>query len=371
MNAAEARASAIALAGSDDFGPSGFEDGLERNLAAFAGLPLTATARQTALNGLVQSLATRLKLIAWHKANPVTPPVEDPVFVVGMPRTGTTATVAMLALNPALRFLRGWEGSQPLPPPIAGEEDSDPRAVAARETARAYDKGHMHLFDPDGPEEDLVFLAGLDMRAYHGAYPMPQAYVDWWIDADFTTTYALHEQVLRMLHSHRPPHRWLLKSPVALFRLRDIARRYPTAKFVMTHRDPLKLIPSVASLHCTLHAERCLPGSIDKPATGRALLQFWAEGVRRGLAARAEIGEHRFLDVTNAAVVADPLNEMARIHAFLGLDLDETTQARLIAYHQRNAAGAHGEHRYTLAEYGLSEAAVRAAFGGYCARFGV
>jgi hypothetical protein len=92
-----------------------------------------------------------------------------------------------MALDERFRFMRPWEGSQPLPPPIAGAEDLDLRVVAAREAAKAYDKPHVHLFDPDGPEEDLAFLAGIDMHAYHGAYPMPDDYVDWWLHADFNS----------------------------------------------------------------------------------------------------------------------------------------------------------------------------------------
>ena len=373
MTAAEARAQAIALAGSDDFGGPGIDEGLERCLAAFATLPLTEPARDAAMRGVVHSLATRLRIEAWTKGNPeaAAHPVENSVFVIGMPRTGTTATVAMLALNPRLRFLRAWEGASPLPPPIAGEEDLDPRVIAARAAAAAYDKPHIHLHDPDGPEEDLVFLAGYDMRGYHGAYPMPDDYIDWWIAEDFRAFYALHERMLRLLHAHRPPRRWLLKSPVALFKLAAIAERYPTARFVMTHRDPARLIPSVASLHHTLHAERCLPGSLDKATLGPRLLAFWAEGMRRALAARATIGEDRFLDVRNADIVAEPLPQFERIQAFLGLDVDAALRQRLTDYAARNAPGAFGQHRYTAAEFGLAEAQISETFADYKARFGV
>jgi hypothetical protein len=366
-------AQAVEIAGSDDFGPAGFSEGLERSLAAFADMPLTPAARAFVHRRTVGELVTRLRIERWYADHPDVEgeTIEGPVFVVGMPRTGTTATVAMLALDPRFRFLRAWEGAQPLPPPTAGEEDADPRVIAARAAAKDYDKSHIHLLDPDGPEEDLVFLSGLDMHAYHGAYPMPQDYVDWWIAEDFASTYAYHARVLKLLQSRRGPRLWLLKSPPHLFKLEAIVRRYPAAKFVMTHRDPMKIIPSVASLHCMLHEERCLPGTIDKADTGRRLLAFWAEGVRRGLAARAAIGEDRFVDVRNEDVVARPVQTFERVYAHLGLELGPELRRRISDYSGAKAPGAFGAHRYTLEEYGLAAADIRTAFSGYAERFAV
>lgn len=367
-----ARTRAIAQAGASDFGPAGFEEGLERTLDALPRVPLTAAARTATEAKIVADLALRLRIEQWWKAHPQAggQPIEGPVLVVGMPRTGTTATVAMLALDERFRFLRGWEGAAPLPPPIAGEEDADPRAVAARAAAVAYDKAEMHLHDPDGPEEDLVFLAGLNMHAYHGALPMPQDFLDWWMGADFTSTYAYHARVLQLLQARRPPHLWLLKAPPHLFKLEAFAAQYPTAKFVMTHRDPRKLIPSVASLQHRLHVERCGPEALDKHEMGRTAARFWAEGVRLGLAARARIGEHRFIDVHNDEVVADPIGLFERVYDHLGMSLTPRLEQALAAYRARNAPGAFGQHRYTPEEYGLTEAELAALFRDYIDRFG-
>jgi hypothetical protein len=118
-----------------------------------------------------------------------------------------------------------------------------------------------------------------------------------------------------------------------------------------------------------LHEERCLPGSIDKAAVGRNLLRFWAEGMRRGLAARAAIGEHRFVDVRNDDVVQRPLEVFERIYAHLKMPLTTNLSRRLVEYNSTNAPGSFGTHHYTLEEYGLSAAAVRSAFRDYTERF--
>jgi hypothetical protein len=367
----EAISRAIALAGSEDFGPSGYEEGLARTLDAIDRLPLTEEGLVVTNDKIVADLATRLRIENWYKAHPelAEQTIEGPVLVVGMPRTGTTATVAMLALDERFRFLRGWEGAAPLPPPIATEEDSDPRVVAARTAVNRYTTPAMHLHDPDGPEEDLAFIAGFDMHAYHGVLPMPDDFLDWWMTEDFVSTYAYHARVLKLLQSRRPPHLWLLKAPPHLFKLEAFAAQYPNAKFVMTHRDPRKLIPSVASLHYTLHTVRCRPDALDKHKIGRTAVRFWSEGVRRGLAARAKLGEHRFVDIKNDDVVRDPLGVFERVYAHLGMRITPELQRRVAEYRNKNAPGAFGEHRYTLEEYGLSADAVGRAFKGYIERF--
>lgn len=366
-------AEAVAATGFSDFGADGFREGLERNAAAAATLPITPQARAALRAKLVLDLSTRLRVEAWIAAHPQcqSKPVETPVLVCGLPRTGTTATVAMLALDERFRFLRAWEGGDPIPPPIAGEETSDPRAPKGwgEGWRGAGTSAAMHLSDPNGPEEDLALLAGLDMRNFHGVYPMPDDYMDWWVNDSFASTYAYHERVLRLLHSSRPPQQWLLKAPPHIFKLEAFAAQYPDTKFVMTHRDPAKLVPSVASLYHHLYASRCEPGAVEKAWTGARCLSFWAEGVRRGLAARARIGEHRFIDVWNRDVVKDPIGTFEKLYDALGYPLDATLRAQLEAYHRKNARGSFGEHAYTAEEYGLSDAAIRSAFGDYVERF--
>jgi hypothetical protein len=368
---ADAISQAIKLAGADDFGPHAFREGLERSLTAFEPVPLKPEMRAQVHKKIVEDLANRLRVERWYKDHPEIDedPVEGPILVLGLPRTGTTATVSMLGLDQRFRFLRGWEATTPVPPPIAAEEESDPRVVAARDAAKSYAMAHLHLFDPDGSQEDLAYLAGMDMHAYHGAYPMPKEYVDWWLSDDFRSTYAYLDRIFKLLHSRRGPRLWLLKSPPHLFRLEAIVRQFPRVKFVMTHRDPRNVIASVASLQCSLYEERCLPGSVDRCAVGRQLLSFWKEGVRRGLMARAALGEERFVDIWNDDVVKQPLTAFKRIYEHIGMEVTPAHIARLAEYTSRNAPGNFGQHQYTLEQYGLSERNVRDAFAAYYSRF--
>jgi hypothetical protein len=371
VSAARLLESAVEATGLEDFGPDGYQVGLQRTLDAFACAPITPEARLAAEAHLVADLANRLRIEQWYKERPAVAglQIEGPILVCGLPRTGTTAAVGMMALDARFRCLRTWEAIKPIPPPRSAEEKSDARVLSARAAAKTYGKRSQHIHDPDGPEEDLALLAGLDMHAYHGRYPMPQSFLDWWMDEDFHSTYAYHRRVLKVLQSERPPNLWLLKAPPHLFKLEAFAAEYPQARFVMTHRDPAKVIPSVSSLHFTLHSEHCVPGSLNKLTYGPALLGFWKEGMRRALEARRRIGEHRFIDVWNDEVAARPVDTFCKLYEQLNFELPPELSSKLEEYNRRNAPQVFGEHRYSAEEYGLTTPQIRSGFEEYIERF--
>lgn len=367
-----AMAQACAATGLSDFGADEFREGLERLLEAISRMPLLPGTREGIEAKVVKDLATRLRIEAWIAAHPdlQAESIEGVVLVCGLPRTGTTATVAMLALDERFRFLRAWEANAPIPPPILADEANDPRRRAAIEANAAYGMRSKHLSDPDGPEEDIALLTGLTMHSYNGHLPMPADYLDWWIAKDFAGHYRYLESVLKLLQSRRGPRKWLLKSPPHMFKLAAFAERFPNTQYVWTHRDPAKVIPSAASLQTGMQAERSLPDSVDPAECGLMLLDFWRQGMDRGLAARAKIGEDRFIDIHNADVVERPVETFERIYAHLDMTLSKDLRQRLIDYSVRNAPGAFGAHRYSPEEYGLSAGHVREAFAEYLGRFG-
>lgn len=316
---------------------------------------------------LVPQLCNRLRIEDWYRTHPEIAElqIEGPVVVTGLPRTGTSAVVELLALDPRFRFPRKWEGADPVPPPVAGQEEEDPRLVAERQAAGDYNMSALHISQPGGPGEDLAMFAGLNMRAYHGRLPMPDGYIDWWMQDDFKSTYEYHERVLKLLQSRRPPYRWLLKSPLHLFKLEACAARYPQAKFVMTHRHPCKVIPSVASLHWALYGDRIDTNGEDKARAGQRYLAFWAEGVRRGMAARERIGNDRFIDVHNNDVVRDPIGTFEKVYDRLGMTFEPATAAAMLQFQESNPPGKDGGHSYSLEEYGLTSEMVEEQFADY------
>lgn len=209
------------------------------------------------------------------------------------------------------------------------------------------------------------------MHGFHGAYPMPNDYMHWWANLDYRDVYANHRRVMKLLQSRRGPRLWLLKAPPHLFHLEAFAATFPNARFIMTHRDPAKVIASVASLQSTMQAARTEPGTIDRHERGHFFQSFYADGLNRGLAARALIGEARFIDVTNDEVVRDPLSVFERVYDHIGLARHGDFADRVAAYNARNAQSAGGQHYYAAEDYGLSREGIREAFAGYIDRFGV
>jgi hypothetical protein len=278
----------------------------------------------------------------------------------------------MMAADPAVRFLRAWEAADPIPPPDFATEADDPRAAAARRQADeicrlAPELAALHIIDPDGPEETHD-VDGMQCMHYLGFYHVP-SYADWFVDCEMSETFSYQARVLALLQSNRPPNRWILKNPGHLAHLDAFAAQYPTAKFVMTHRDPVAAIPSVCSLQYRWNYSSMTDG-LDLSEHGHAQLRFWSESMLRGLHARSRLGEDRFIDVWHSDLVRDPNREVARIYEFLGRELTDDARARILEYTVVHRSGVHGDHRYSLDTFGLTAEEISGRFRDYLERFG-
>lgn len=369
---AEARQSA----GLSDFGPDTFREGLEvllRSLEQDAGL--SQAAADGAVKILRRRLVNRLRIEEWFKTHPETARlgIDQPVSIIGLPRTGTTALGNMMSLDDQFRSLRIWEQAEPCPPPILAEEASDPRRLAAVREAEAMMRDHpqlaaMHLFDADASVEDTEVL-GLEFKAQQFTYPVT-SYHDWWRQTDMTSAYAYHRRVAQLLQSRRPPNRWLFKAPHHKFHLEALVKAYPDIRFIMTHRDPAKSVPSYASFVSAIFP----PGSsaaADPVKFGQHVANHLRDGMERAMAARARLGEHRFLDIHHQDFTRDAEGSLKRAYDFLGLELRPRVRDAMLRWQAENHSGAHGGHRYTAEQFGLSKARLHADFDFYIRRFDI
>jgi hypothetical protein len=353
--------------GLSDFGPDGWQEGFDHLVAALPqdlGDDIDAVRRIEAI--VVDRLVNRLRIEAWyaeHGAEAAAHPVEDPLVILGTGRSGTTAAHYLLAVDRRFRYLRKWEIADPVPPPDLTTESQDPRRPS--EPVRA---NTQHIDSFDGPTEDRK-IHELSFRENGRVLGLP-TYMKWWRDADHTAAFAYHERVLRLLHSHRPPHRWLLKSPEDIFNLLLYAGHYPDARFVMTHRDPVKVIPSACSVIAEHTRQRLPDWTCDPEEFGAEILDHFAEGVRRFIAARERIGEDRVVDIGQPELTADPIGVAERIYYFAGLDLTDDVRASMVEWSRENRAGSRGEHKYSAEEFGLTPARIREAFAEYLDRYG-
>jgi Sulfotransferase family len=352
--------------GLSDFGPGGWQEGLEQLIAAVPSDIGTDTAAIEILERMFAGrLANRLRVEDWYAehGSEANHGVEGPVVILGLPRTATTALQYLLAVDPQFRYQRRWEVADPVPPPRLASEDVDPRRLAATASQSV-----QHISTADGPMEDGPVLA-LNFHHQELGLPLP-TYTRWWRTSDVTSTYAYHERVLRLLHAHRPPYRWLLKAPAYCFHLQEIAGQYPDARFLMTHRDPVIAFASACSV--VREAQQMMvPSHRRDPAElGASLLEHLVEAMRRAMAARDALGEDRFLDVYQEDVEARPLATVNRIYGFLGLRLTDEVRLAMECWTVENRRGSRGEHRYSAEEFGCDQETVRLAFHDYLERFG-
>jgi hypothetical protein len=367
---------ATAQTGLDDFGAPTFLEGLETLRESLAAdVPYGPEDRQKAIELLHRRLVNRLKIEAWFAAHPEaeTSPIDRPVSIVGLPRTGTTVLGNLMSLDPQLRALRPWEQENPCPPPRIEDEENDPRRIAYREGVEALLRAHpeqrtMHLWDTDATMEDTEVL-GLEFRAQQMTMPVWR-YHAWWRKSDMRDTFAYHARVARLLQSHRPPNRWLFKAPHHKFHLEPIVASYPDIRFVFTHRDPVKSVPSYASFIASLFPPEVV-AKIGKQRIGREIHNHLLTGMKQAMAARETLGPDRFLDVHHTELVAKPMSVLERIYDWLGLEISDTLRARFEGWLAENHSGAHGAHRYTAAEYGLSAEAIREQYDFYIRAFDV
>lgn len=369
----ELLAEAAAEAGHDDFGPGDFREGLAVLLDSLErdGDLDPATDAAVAAD-LRRRLVNRLAVEAWYREHPETEDVavRGPVDIVGLPRTGTTALADMLSIDPQFRCLTGWEQHRPVPPPVAGQEQQDARRreFVAQQEGRSAEQRAMHIVEVDATMEDTEVLG----MAFHGQQmTLPVAgYRAWWRRADLTETYAYHRRVVKLLGSRKPPELWLFKAPHHKFHLEALAKAYPEMRFVMTHRDPAKVVPSYTSLVSTVFPPAA--GERDLRALGAEVSEHLREGLERAIEERRRIGGDRFLDVHHRDLVSDPRGTVRRVYDWLGLDLTPDVAKAIFAWQDRHAVGAAGSgHRYTAEQFGLTKDRIRSEYDFYIRHFDV
>jgi hypothetical protein len=375
FDADEMEDGARAATGLDDFGSPYYREGLERIVAALnteADLNDVGRAIQhaTISNALIQ----RLKIEDTYRRHPE---IDDqviggPVFVIGLPRTGTTALSQLVAADPQFRSLRMWESQAPTPPPDAATQHSDPRIAQAAAGLQMLDDMFplmktMYNSEPTAPTE-CQDLMGMSFRTFHfdGAVRAP-GYLAWLMGCDMRETYTFHRRVLKLLQWRCPPVLWHLKTPVHMFALDALVEAYPDAKFLWSHRDPAKVMGSVCSL--IQYVRSWSSDRDDAEELGAEQVDSWVEAVRRAMAFRDRVGGERFADVSFADLQRDPVGTLQSSYESLGLNFTEATLHSVQRWAGSHTPGSRGVHDYDLTHYGLTPEGVRERFADYLAAY--
>ncbi|MFY7066528.1 sulfotransferase family protein [Nocardiopsis changdeensis] len=329
---------------------------------------LTPVGRFALRSEIRRRLETRLRMLHLLDARPevAAETVDRPVFITGLPRTGTTFGHGLLARHVRGRAPMLWELLSPVPDTGRPGE----RTVGRRErlaSARTQIRGMnalgpgfatIHPMHPMEPEE-CVFLLPHGLNN-HVRAPVP-GYRAWLERRDATPDYVYLKQQLQALQWGRPARRWVLKSPLHLPNLDVLLSVFPDAVVVLTDRDPARAMPSWASL--TEAGMRLHCRGVDPRRIGREWLDIWARAAERARAVRRGSAPERFLDLPYDELTSDPLGAAERVWRSLGEEFDADSRARTLAYTRRDRRRNPGGHRYGLDRYGLTAGEMRAAFG--------
>jgi hypothetical protein len=361
--------------GLDDFGDGGHCEGLERLVGAMnEEADLTEVGQLVQQARLVMLLSSRLRVEETYREHPeiAREEVEGPVFVIGLPRTGTTALSQLVAADPQFRSLRLWESGSPCPPPEEATQHTDPR-IADTEAGLAMMQemyplmASMHHEEATTPTE-CQDLMGMTFRTVHfdGMARVP-SYMEWVTQCDMRVTYEYHRRVLRLLQWHCPPRLWHLKTPVHMFALDALIETYPDAKFLWSHRDPAAVLGSVCSI---IHYIRGWSSDRDDAVElGSEQLDRWAQGVSRAMDFRDRVGDDRFADVAFASLQSDPIGALTGAYEQIGLVFSDASEEAVRRWADGHEPGAHGRHAYELSDFGLDADQVRERFAPYLAAY--
>ena len=400
---------AYARAGARSYGSWDIDEPLERLLKSYRDeAALTTLGRITVRELIVSLLDNLLRMEAERAANPLIEQqrITAPVFIVGLPRTGTTHLHGIISQDPDNRAPLTWEVMYP----AAGRSAAEIARARAQTGTRlnwadrlAPEFMRIHPIAPDLPQECIAITAQVFMSIqFHTTHDV-SSYQDWLETAPQKLGFDFHLRFLQHLQAKtttamdgrsaasagrnsRPTamdggsaasagpssgsgSRWVLKAPGHLFALEGLLERYPDARIIHTHRDPLRVMASMAS-HATVlrraFSDRANPRSIARDWADR-----WARALDKFLAVRDRARAEQFLDVRFESIESDPLGTVERVYDFVGWPLTRDARDAMGRFLAANPKNKHGVHSYTLEQFGLSRAAETARFRSYCERFGI
>jgi hypothetical protein len=360
--------------GLDEFGDTSFIDPLERLLSACL---------DEASLGLVGRMATRwdvvrflTNLLHFRNAEARDPgilrqPIERPIFITGLPRSGTTFLHRLLVEDPVNRAPRVWQTIYPYPP----RRGRDARPARVARQLRAFERlapefRALHPLDATSPQECSEITAHVfrSLR-FDTTYRIP-SYRRWLDQASHGPAYRFHRRFLQHLQHQAPGGRWVVKCPDHLFALDTIRAEYPDARLVFVHRDPVKVLLSVAKLTEVLR--RPFTRRLDPREIGRQESARWLEGTRRMEAASDDAGlPEPIHHVHHTALVVDPVGTVAALYRHFGLTLSPGVTEAIEQYARQRPNGGYGPRDYRFEDHGLDAGEEREKFRGYVQRFAI
>jgi hypothetical protein len=368
---------AMRRTGLRDFGDACFREPLDRLAASIENeANLTMLGRLAARAEIAGLLDNRLLLERDRRLHPgiAAERIRRPLVITGLPRTGSTFLHGLLAQDPANRVPLHWELRYPSPPPEHGTRDTERRIARAARQLRWFARlaPEFRKIHPVGarlPEECIIALSHSFLSFEFSSSWYVPSYQEWLEQQDLMPAYRWHRRFLQQLQWRHAGERWLLKAPPHLPGMAALCATYPDVNVIVTHRDPLEVVPSVASLHVVLR--RTFARDVDPHAVGPEVSRMLADDIRRGFAARDRgcAPPEQFFDVWYSQIMDDPFAVVRRIYRHFDLALSGATLERMRRYVATHPKDRHGTHVYTLGQFGLDADTERRRYRAYWARW--
>lgn len=367
------KASAVKAVGLDDFGTDddNYIEALSVLLDSYrTDADFTELGSKMSRFFLRNALVARLLSEASWKQYPqhVDVPVTAPIFVTGLPRTGTTALHRLLCGDPRHQGLELWlaEFPQPRPP-----RETWPQNPVFAELDKRFKKAHdenpdytgLHYMTADEVEECWQLLRqSVHSVSYETLAHVP-TYSQWLARQDWIKPYRRHRKNLQLIGLNEPEKRWVLKNPSHLFALDALFDTYPDALVIQCHRPAETILASMCSL--AQHTAQGWSNSFTGATIGADALETWSRGLERFNAVRATKNPAQFYDCDYFDLIRDPLGTVANIYSHFGIALTDEARAAIARTDEESKQGPRApKHTYALSDYGLTEDQVKEAFKG-------
>ncbi len=373
-------AAAVTQTGLSDFGTDDFRERLEVQLDEMNADPeRTGLGRMMMFGDCVRYASNRLRIRELLKQHPeiLDIPIEKPVIVIGLPRSGTTNLVNLLAADSRFRSMPLWESYEPVPDPSeeTPTDGVDPRWTRCQGQWEAMQAGApfiaaMHPMNPDHVHEELELMTP-DFTSYNLEWvARTPKWRDYFLAHDQTPHYAYMKTVLQIMQWYRPRERWVLKSPQHLEQIGPLMTTFPDATIVVTHRDPVAVVQSTITM-LTYGARTSY-----KTSNPEWYRDYWTDRIGRlldsSLRDRHLLPADRTVDVFFHEYMADEMGTLQRIYDMAGIEFTGEAKAEVAAYQAAHPRGKEGRVVYDLrGDFGVTPEEVRTRYTDYMNAFPV
>lgn len=361
--------------GLDDFGSSDYLTGLEVLLKAYdSSAQFSELGKQITCGTILNCLKGRLYFQAATKNFPdySETKIENPIFIIGLPRSGTTFLHRLLCQHPSNQGLENWLGSFPQPRPPRSKWSANPRYLEVEKSLEMYhemnpeikDIHEMAVYEVD--ECRLLLMHCFANVTFQSNATIP-AYEDWLYSSDFTETYEYFYRSLQLIGYNDKDKRWVLKDPSHMWSVDYLFNRFPDATIVQIHRHPKEVIPSVCSL--VMSAKMMSEPSTSPILLGHQQLEQWASVLEKTIEIRKKYSE-KFIDIFFHEIVDDPLEAVRKLYISLG-EVINRDEINILDNFVKSDETKNSKHKYTPEEFGLTDFQINDRFSEYIKHYGL